>query len=541
MKSEQIALSVTQEKDSNSISGLFGLSGTCREANDYAKTETGLKASASIWPDLVSLAQMPDVMKFPIEVFPPVMSDYLNEVAESLGTPVDFPALSAMTVAASEIGNSRSLYIKDGYYESCRMYSLLVGDVGSSKSQALSIPAKPLRDRHHQWVHDYREQLEDYRIQLEEWELAKKKAIKKGNVYSIKPPDKPTLRQNHVDNYTIESLGSSMNENPRGMIVIKDEATGWLAQMNAYRGGRGDDRQFYLSCFTGQHTKVSRKNAPDGLPIVLENPFLNILCTVQPALLYTFCDQGASFDGLIERFLFAYPDETLMPFFSEAGISNSVHQRWTSLCDKLTLLEGTKENSGSVPVICQFTPNGKACWFDSINNKLIKETHDFDFPNGLKPYWAKLRMYYARFALLLTLIHNAAKDSPEYQPYVNEKITDHAWLLIRYFQSTYRRVYRQLSLDRVGQQAKHISKWLDAKRPQSFKRHELYQNVKHNNLFPKIQSLDDPLQLLCDHFYLRRHFPIQSNVGRPPGADYEVHPSILIHGCPEKPKYPEKS
>ena len=79
------------------------------------------------------------------------MVDYISEVAESLGSPVDFVALAAMIVAASEIGNSRSLFIKDGYYESCRFYGLLVGDVGTAKTHALAIPARPYANRHHQW------------------------------------------------------------------------------------------------------------------------------------------------------------------------------------------------------------------------------------------------------------------------------------------------------------------------------------------------------------------------------------------------------
>ena len=284
-----------------------------------------------------------------------------------------------------------------------------------------------------------------------------------------------------------------MSDNPRALTVIKDEATGWLAQMNAYRGGRGDDRQFFLSCFTGQSVKVNRKGSQ--MEYLLSCITLSSICctTMQPGLLHKFCDNGISWDGLLERFLFAYPDQLPMPYYSEKGISDRSKKNWQKLCDKLTLLEGTAGEHGIVPVACGFTPEGKECWLDGLNNKLIKEVRGEDFPRGLVAYWSKLRIYYGRFALLLALLHDAASESPSHHINVDERTAANVWLLIRYFQSTYRRVYQQLSIDLVVQQAKRISQWLYSKKPIRFKRHELYQGLKHNNLFPKMTSLDAPL------------------------------------------------
>ncbi len=538
------ALDLKQQSQSETgVYRIYRISGTSpEETNDGAETQSDQaeseaepaqadpteEGSDGDWPQIIPLSSLPQVLRFPVEVFPALMTDYVCEVAESLGSPVDFVALAAMTIAASEIGNTRSLFIKNGYYESCRLFSLLVGDVGTAKTHALALPAEPLRNRHRKWKEDYDLQMVSYRKELEQYELDRKKAKKVKRVCETSPPEKPRFRQNHVDNFTLEALAGIMNDNPRGVTVIKDEATGWLSQMNAYRGGRGDDRQFFLSCFTGQCAKVDRKNHPDGLPIVLSHPFLNILSTIQPDLLFKLCTGNVSLDGLLERFLYSFPDAAPIPFYSDHGIGDPTRKHWQELCDQLSLLESAYvSGSGYVPVVCSFTVEAKACWTDNLNNKLIQEARIADLPKGLRAYVPKLKMYFGRFALLLELLKNAILKEPDRAPKVSLQTVFDAWKLVEYFHSTYRRVHAQLRLDPVTAQAARILTWIRRERPVKFKRYRLFEDVKNNEMFRDINSLNAPLAKLCDHHYLRRSDPPSTGIGRPPSAEYEVHPSLL--------------
>ena len=48
---------------------------------------------------------------------------------------------------------------------------------------------------------------------------------------------------------TVEKLGELLQENPRGMLVSRDELAGWLRTMD--KPGREGDRDFYLEGWNG--------------------------------------------------------------------------------------------------------------------------------------------------------------------------------------------------------------------------------------------------------------------------------------------------
>ena len=48
---------------------------------------------------------------------------------------------------------------------------------------------------------------------------------------------------------TVEKLGEILNENPRGLLVLRDELSGWLRTLD--RSGREGDREFFLESWNG--------------------------------------------------------------------------------------------------------------------------------------------------------------------------------------------------------------------------------------------------------------------------------------------------
>ena len=48
---------------------------------------------------------------------------------------------------------------------------------------------------------------------------------------------------------TIERLGELLNENPNGLMLYRDEISGFLKTID--RDDRSNDRAFYLECFNG--------------------------------------------------------------------------------------------------------------------------------------------------------------------------------------------------------------------------------------------------------------------------------------------------
>lgn len=52
-----------------------------------------------------------------------------------------------------------------------------------------------------------------------------------------------------VNDATVEKLGELLNDNPRGLIQVRDELAGWLAPLD--QEGREQDRAFWLECWNG--------------------------------------------------------------------------------------------------------------------------------------------------------------------------------------------------------------------------------------------------------------------------------------------------
>jgi hypothetical protein len=74
------------------------------------------------------------------------------------------------------------------------------------------------------------------------------------------------MERTYVDDTTVEALVLVLRDNPRGVVVIKDELTGWIKAMDQYKaGGKGADRQFYLSGWSRKSYVNDRKGAQGTL------------------------------------------------------------------------------------------------------------------------------------------------------------------------------------------------------------------------------------------------------------------------------------
>jgi hypothetical protein len=65
--------------------------------------------------------------------------------------------------------------------------------------------------------------------------------------------------QLYTTDATLEALIQLLHQNPRGLLFVRDELTAWVLGMNQYRGGRGADRQQWLSLWNGADLIVHRK------------------------------------------------------------------------------------------------------------------------------------------------------------------------------------------------------------------------------------------------------------------------------------------
>jgi hypothetical protein len=73
-------------------------------------------------------------------------------------------------------------------------------------------------------------------------------------------------RSDHVADVTTERLGALAAGLPRGLLLVRDELSGWLGGFDRYGGG-GSDRAFALEMYGGRSYVVDRMKSPEPMRI----------------------------------------------------------------------------------------------------------------------------------------------------------------------------------------------------------------------------------------------------------------------------------
>src|SRR5262249_24601260 len=132
---------------------------------------------------------------------------------------------------------------------------------------------------------------------------------------------------------TVESIAPILASNPRGIVLVRDELVAWLKSFDMYRGGKGNDRQFFLSVWSGSGIRLDRKGS--RLPLSVPRPFLGIVGGLVPNMIGELLEEQGRDDGMLDRLVFAYPDDPGLPSWSEEELSPDLQSLWADTLSQL--------------------------------------------------------------------------------------------------------------------------------------------------------------------------------------------------------------
>jgi hypothetical protein len=472
--------------------------------------------SADAWDVPILLSETPAAECFPVDVLPVLLRAFVLDAAAALACPTDYIAVPLVTLAGSAIGASRALEIKTGWSERPGIYAGIVAPPGSAKTPGLKFGAAPFYEEQARRLAHYRGQ----KVAHEECE--------DGSV------PKPILATVYVSDITTEALAVTLQDNPRGVPIIRDELTAWVASHDQYRAkGRGSDRQFFLAAWSGEPVSVYRKNQEDG-PVFVPHPFLSVVGCIPPRLLSRLRGEQAVLDGFFDRILFAYPDPPAAIGETWACVRDEARAAWTDTVSSLWNLQQEDDHEGRKrPHFVRLDGSGRAAWVQ-FTNALADAMNAEDFPDFLRGPWAKMKGYCARLALIVHCLRLVAGE--ESCEDVNGESLDRAAVLVRYFQSHARKVYAALDADPEIEEAQRVLDWIVRERRTEFKRYDVFEDLKRQ--FVRIEDLDPPLNRLEKHRIIRRlEVSKADGPGRKPVPVWQVNP--LLWKRPEKPENPE--
>ncbi|HEX3037278.1 MAG TPA: YfjI family protein [Thermodesulfobacteriota bacterium] len=395
----------------------------------------------------------------PVEVFPEMLQPIIKEIATAINCPLDFVGVPIIRAAGLAVGTSRVIQIKPGWTEGARIFAAVVDRPGSKKSPALYAALSPINQiqKHMQKYYEkkkeqYKEEFAQYESVLLKWKRDEGSSPKPGK------PEEPIMSQIITTDSTLEALAELLEQNPRGILFARDELTGWALSMDQYRGGKGADRQAWLSFWNGGQVIINRKNRKT--PIVLDNPFVCVVGSLPPDVLNDLSDERGREDGFIHRILFAYPEPHPLAW-TEDEISPESLDTLNEVFSKLIDLQpGIDEEGGDKPLILTFTPEGKKMWRAFINEHYA-EQNNTPFPDNLCGPWAKMEGYAARLALILHVLRLACGETTEQN--VDEFSMAGAADLIDYFKSHAERVYTHLKFSPEDKRILNAIAWIKRK------------------------------------------------------------------------------
>ena len=297
----------------------------------------GLSSVLSVpdWGVLQELPpELPKVPRLSEELLPEPLRPWLADAAERTEIPLEFFAVSAVVALGALIGRRVGIRPKrkDDWLVVPNLWGAIIARPGVMKSAALSEALMPL-DR---LVKEARKKFEEATADAEARQAVleinlgglKQRAtalVKKGDAESKaeleslneeiialkKEQDalQVTERRYITSDATTEKLGELLGQNPRGLLIFRDELAGWLRTLS--KPGREGDREFYLESWNGTGSFAVDRIGRGSLYV--EAMTLSVLGGIQPNKLRAYTSDafkgGAGDDGLLQRIqVVAWPD-----------------------------------------------------------------------------------------------------------------------------------------------------------------------------------------------------------------------------------------
>ena len=245
------------------------------------------------WQELIPLPNiLAPVKKFECELLPEVLRDYVSDIAERMQCPADFPAVSVLVSLATLIGRRCGIYPKkeDDWLVVPNLWGAVVGKPSLMKSPAIQQAMQPLDEIIKSNTMKYSSSMDLYEVAKEAYTGKKdvwKKTVRKAGennqptdgLVPPQKPDEPIERRLRTSSGSIECLINLLKNNPDGLLVFRDELTGWLKGLD--KQGKEGDRQFFLEAWNGNGSSFDYDTFTHG-HLHCDGLCLSMLGSIQP-------------------------------------------------------------------------------------------------------------------------------------------------------------------------------------------------------------------------------------------------------------------
>lgn len=383
----------------------------------------------------------------PIDRLPQPLADYVAKSAEAIGCEPCLVAMSALAACAAAIGDARAVQVKAGWIEFPVLWTLSIAPSGSLKTPAMKAAMHGLEEAQKKSFEVFRLDEAQHKAAVADWIKHDKKGAE---------PTPPQLASYYIGDATLESIGVLLDTNPRGLLLMRDELSGWLGGFDKY--SEGNEAAQWLEFHSGNSVRIDRKGG-DKKTIYIPRALVSVTGTIQEPVLRKLLsgNNAKHFDnGLAARFLMVMPPE-LERHWREAVTSPALTQRYADLISDLLKLTPQIDNETGrrVPTKLTWTPEAKKRWIEFYNTH-AKEMCGFK-SGRLKSAWSKLEGQAARLALVFHCVREIYLPSPgDNATTISADTLNAALVWIEWLKNETRRIYYTLANEGDTRQADRL-------------------------------------------------------------------------------------
>lgn len=331
------------------------------------------------------------------------LSDY---IPDGLATPIKqwcqwlninpTVALTALLAGASSLhktGTELVLHRNQNFRVPSTVYAAIVSPSGQKKSPVFNnIVRQPLNNLKKEKMAAYEAAMADYETAMQQWEQTKQGQ-------KPKEPKDPTLY--YFTNATGEAIPVQAQKDPdKALLALIDELAGYFNSSNAYRNGRGSDKQDLLSYFDGAGQTILRAN---GVKVDLTHIYMSILGTIQPEILKQYMEDCSDPDGNWARFLFVNQPLQASVLHDDDGMAVQISDRITQFYRQIDRLPEMEYH------LSRQAFKRYQGVYDQLERLRVTHAH-----SGMAAVYSKMEGYIGRLALNLHVLWELAegKDCP---------------------------------------------------------------------------------------------------------------------------------
>ncbi len=494
-------------------------------------------------------SKTPPVQALSVDLIPAPFRPWLADVSHRMQTPPDFATVSAIVVTASVIGAGCGIRPKqhDDWEVIPNLWGAVIAPPSKKKTPTMS-EATGLLDR---LQAEYGKQFEQEKAAAEFDKMAndaKLEAVKTKTRTTAKGKgkdgvvnhddmqkhradyleltqnveDEPTRRMFKTNETSVQSMTVLQKQNPRGLLVERDELTGLLAKWETEQGQ--EERNYFLQGFNGNgsHTdfKIGR-----GLTEA-KNICISLLGGIQPDKLRRYLHQAMNGfnDGLMQRLQLAvWPDMLEQWEYVDKPINKADKERAYSIIKALAELDfievGATQGEYDNRPYFRFDEAAQAVfieWFTRLETvKLPNEENPLMVEHLSK--FGKLMPSLALIFHLIDIADGKASGS------VSAKSALLAVEWCKYLETHARRIYAMAQSPEY-EAAVRLSAKIRAKAlPNPFTIKNVYDKGWHG-LKDKTEVGAACNILIDENWLIMQRKPAGSKGGRPPLPEYHINP-----------------